>query len=352
MIIVLELFYHSALLINTTSVLAPSHVGPISKTVDSASAYINTLLGDHIMHKMDRDLINDEYYEYLDAVSQVKFAGKIEEVSGLQLIRLFQQNMADVVRDEMEGALSLLKLNYPTVQSLLRRTIKIYNSNVGSLLNMFKICLILRIVLNIALNITLLVLTILMFKKVESWLCQCMEMMASTPVETSLGCVKYYRKIKEDMKEPGGRYISTDLESYVQGGGTYRTPHTKGTVSPWFRNALVVAVVMFSLNELTSYNSFQLCDYYTEFSGFRELMAESQAGLIEASIRLKQDYLANSVNSTLFNATYYSSLTLYHSLITSSFERLSPLSDNIKLTSILKSDICVAFKSDPIEIDY
>jgi hypothetical protein len=73
-------------------------------------------------------------------------------------------------------------------------------------------------------------------------------MMASTPVEISSGCIAYYKRIKEEMKEPGGKYVATDLESYVQGSVSYRTPHTKGTLVPWWRNVLLLVVVAFCLN--------------------------------------------------------------------------------------------------------
>lgn len=175
----------------------------------------------------------------------------------------------------------MLRKNYPEVKKLLTVSTKLYNDSVNELLNIFRVCLIIRIVCNISLNMLLLWVLLAMFRLVEGWLQQCMEMIASTPTETSLGCVHYYKRIKEEMKGgQQGKCINTELDDYVPAVITYRMPHTKGTLSPWYRNPLLLAITIFCFNEIFSTDSFKLCDYYLGFSGFNDLMADSQASLI------------------------------------------------------------------------
>jgi hypothetical protein len=99
-IVMLELFYHSALVINTTMVLAPEHVKPLAETIGSGSQYVTELINEHINGKMDKTIIDDEYYGYLDMHMDAEVGQQTEHVSGLQVIKMFQMNLIDIIGNE------------------------------------------------------------------------------------------------------------------------------------------------------------------------------------------------------------------------------------------------------------
>jgi len=88
--------------------------------------------------------------------------------------------------------------SYSDVQLVIQQLNNNYVSNISALALVVRICEILHSVLHILFYIILLTLTTKYLSTSENWIRECLDMMASTSLEMSNGCLKYYRMLKEE----------------------------------------------------------------------------------------------------------------------------------------------------------
>jgi hypothetical protein len=107
--------------------------------------------------------------------------------------------------------------NYQRILEVIETDMPAYAIHITKLLNFFRACLIVHIAFHFLFYISIAYLTVRYIRTCDLWVEECMDMMASTPIEVSIGCIKYYQMLKNRkyIDSISQKSIGLELEEFT-----------------------------------------------------------------------------------------------------------------------------------------